>query len=177
MPLARLHELADKVDAFFDRVHSAHRDRMQCSSGCSDCCQRFSVTLVEAAAVARGLAEVDPDARAAMAARAATDSPRCAALDDAGRCAIYPWRPIICRSHGAPIRRTERSLPVVDVCPRNFTAGTEDVPDADVFDQTTLSTVLGAIDAAFADAAGADRGSRIDLADLLAAPDHYFAID
>src|SRR5690606_12331500 len=90
------------------------------SRGCSDCCRGgLSVTLVEAAHIAEGVADLAAEKRAAMEERAAAvtelaqsgahDSVLagpCAALDPAdGSCAIYAWRPIICRSHGAPIRR------------------------------------------------------------------------
>jgi len=121
---------------------------MQCETGCSDCCHvRLTITAVEAAAIRRLAPRVVPNP--------APD--RCAALDAAGRCQIYAARPIVCRSHGVPIRIREGSLPVVQSCHRNFTHTTPD-PDC-VLDQTTLSTVLLAIDG------GAER---VDLASLLA---------
>ena len=43
-----------------------------------------------------------------------------------------------------------------------------------ILDQATLSTMLAAIDAAFADHNGIPRCTRIDLADLLADPSQYF---
>lgn len=96
---------------------------------------------------------------------AAAPEGRCAALTPEGRCLIYAVRPIVCRSHGAPIRmRDERSLPVVIACADNFTergAGAAD-PDC-ILDQTTLSAMVLAIDRE----AGND-GGRIDLAAVLA---------
>lgn len=179
--LGRYGALAAKVDAFFDRVHDAHRAQMQCGSGCSDCCSvRLTVTLVEAATIASALAEMPEEARRAIAARAAASSPeRCSALDADDRCSIYAARPLVCRSHGAPIRRRDpdRSLPVVDACPRNFAGGFGDVPEADCFDQETVSTVLGALDTALADTIGAERGIRLDLGDLLADPERYFDLE
>src|SRR5262249_10441631 len=148
-----------------------------CHTGCSDCCQRrFSVTAIEAEVVAGALAALPASTREAMAARALAGGDACPALevgDDGGvpdhaelrtasssaphtpggRCAIYEVRPLVCRSHGLPIRFTEdgrRSLPLVDVCPRNF-VGQGTLPADAVLDQTTLSTVLGALDAARAD--------------------------
>lgn len=83
------------------------------------------------------------------------DDSRCAALDPAGRCKIYEARPLVCRSHGVPIRLRQSGLPVIQSCHRNFLHTT---PDADcVLDQTTLSAVLLAIDQqARADAGHAD---------------------
>jgi hypothetical protein len=86
---------------------------------------------------------------------------RCAALDGGGRCRIYGARPLVCRSHGVPIRLRDRGLPVVQACHRNFTCT---APDADcVLDQTTLSATLFAVDAA-----SGGGGARVELAQLLA---------
>lgn len=87
-------------------------------------------------------------------------SDRCAALSPQGRCQIYEARPFVCRTHGAPIRMTQDSLPVIQSCFRNFSHTTPD-PDC-VLDQTTLSALTLAVDRA----AGND-GSRIDLAELI----------
>jgi Fe-S-cluster containining protein len=158
--VSRYRELAGKVDAFFARVVNRHGDAMQCGSGCSDCCHvRLSVTTVEADAIREELGTWHPERRAQLAENlreARTD--RCAALDPGGRCLVYSVRPIVCRSHGAPVRMTKRSLPVIEVCHRNF-AGVEPEPDC-VIDQTTLSTLVLAVNG------GDDR--RIDLAELLA---------
>ncbi|HWO26029.1 MAG TPA: YkgJ family cysteine cluster protein [Kofleriaceae bacterium] len=175
--MSRLGELHAKVDAFFARVRARHGDDMQCHTGCSDCCHvRLTVTSVEAAAIAAEIASWPADRRRALGSGAAAGpADRCAALDEAGRCRIYAARPIVCRSHGVPIRMRRGSLPVIDgvgagagagveaieACHRNFTR-TEPAADC-VLDQTTLSALTLAIDRE----AGGD-GSRTDLAALLA---------
>jgi hypothetical protein len=108
----------------------------------------------------------------------------CAALDPDGRCGIYAFRPLVCRSHGLPLRFPgdsdgapvsngapgRRSLPVLDACAKNFTERELASIDADcVLDQATLSTLLAAVDAAHAAETGRARGERFDLAELLAA--------
>ncbi len=104
--MSRHAEVTAKVDAFFAKVHARHGSDMQCATGCSDCCHaRLSVTAVEARAIRELVASWREDDRRALAARAAAaPTDRCAALDDAGRCLVYDARPIVCRSHGAPIR-------------------------------------------------------------------------
>jgi hypothetical protein len=160
--VSRLDELTAKIDGFFARVEARHGDDMQCQTGCSDCCHvRLTITPVEAAAIrahVRGplVLNTNPD--------------QCAALDAAGRCQIYEARPVVCRSHGVPIRMHEGSLPVIRNCHRNFTR-TE--PDADcVLDQQTLSTLVLAVDRASGHSGerplrGPSSSDRIDLAMLL----------
>lgn len=160
--MSRLDELHAKVDAFFARVEARHGDDMQCRTGCSDCCRvRLSVTAVEAAAIRAEAGTWPTVRRRALAAARPPEEDRCAALDGEGRCRIYAARPIVCRSHGAPIRMRRDSLPVLESCFRNFTRS-EPAPDC-VLDQTTLSALTLAVDRE----AGGD-GSRVDLAALLA---------
>jgi Fe-S-cluster containining protein len=153
--VSRLAELTAKIDAFFDRVEQRHGDDMQCKTGCSDCCHvRLSITAVEADAIHAYLAD--------RSVHLGANPDHCAALDAAGRCQIYEARPVVCRSHGVPIRMREGSLPVIRNCHRNFTH-TEPAADC-ILDQATLSTLVLAVDRA----AGND-GARIDLATLLSA--------
>ena len=145
---------------FFARVEARHGGDMQCRTGCSDCCRvRLTVTGVEAAAIRDEVRSWTDEERRELAGLG-DDPERCRALDGGGRCRIYRARPIVCRSHGAPIKIQQGGLPVIQSCFRNFTATT---PDADcVLDQTTLSAMTLAVDRA----AGGD-GSRVELAGLL----------
>jgi Fe-S-cluster containining protein len=177
---ARLAELFAKVDGFFERVAARFpgADGVTCHTGCADCCRRrFSVTALEAEVIAEALAALPAERREALARRAIAGDPGvCPALDDDGRCAVYAARPLICRTHGLPIRfagdaAPRVSLPIVtDACPRNF--GGRDLaglPADCVLDQTTLSTIVGALDAARAAEVGRARGERVDIATILAA--------
>jgi hypothetical protein len=57
---------------------------------------------------------------------------------------------------------------VINACPKNFTEGGPGALEADcVLDQTTLSTLLLAVDRAYAGVVGRAAGERIDLAVLL----------
>ncbi len=140
MPTAHYRALVAKADGFFARVHLRHAAAMECDAGCSDCCQAgLTVTGVEAAAIRAHLAELDDAAREALRTAPRTG---CAALDAEGRCRIYAARPLVCRTHGVPVRVEG----VVSACPRNFRGG---MPDGDaVLEQATMSTLLAAVDAA-----------------------------
>jgi uncharacterized protein len=187
-PRARLAELYARVDGFFARAAARlpGPGGLTCHTGCTDCCRRrFSVTALEAEIVAEGLAALPDETRAAVAARAAAPHEACPALEEDGRCAVYASRPVICRTHGLPIRfavrhdegappdpvgprQGPRSLPLLDACPRNFQGrDLAALPPDVILDQATLSTILGALDAARADEVGGERGERVDLAALL----------
>ncbi|HSD88259.1 MAG TPA: YkgJ family cysteine cluster protein [Kofleriaceae bacterium] len=165
--MSRYPELAAKVDAFFDRVVTRHGEDMRCGTGCSHCCHtRLSITSVEGDAIRDEIATWPAERKAALVQNVAAARPdQCAALDPQGRCLIYQVRPIVCRSHGAPIRMHQPgSLPVVASCPDNFTARGPAAADPDcILDQTTLSAMTLAVDRE----AGGD-GTRFDLAALLA---------
>jgi uncharacterized protein len=164
---AHYQQLCAKVDAFFARVQAKVGDQMQCASGCSSCCQSgLSVTEVEAEALADWWHTQSTDMHSAIVAnirqRLGNDNEQsCAALDPQGRCMVYQARPLVCRSHGLPVRmRDERSLPVVTACDLNFVATGPDAVASDlVLDQETLSRTLLAIHAG--------QSARVDLAELL----------
>lgn len=166
--MSRLDEVTAKIDGFFARVESRHGEDMQCTTGCSDCCHvRLSITSVEATAITAAAATWSAERIAGL--RAVGPEDRCAALGPDGRCRIYEVRPVVCRSHGVPIRMQRPGLPVIRdqppdeivACHRNF-MHTGVAADC-VLDQTTLSALVLAVDRA----SGGD-GTRVDLAALLA---------
>jgi hypothetical protein len=167
----RYRELCGKVDAFFARVKARHPVDMNCAAGCDGCCRiRLTVTMVEAEEIREAVAALSPEARQRAAARARLDAPdRCAALEEDGRCAIYAARPLLCRSHGLPVRMvSERGLPVVDACVLNFTERGPAEADPDcILDQANLSLTLGAIARAHATETGGDADERVEIAELL----------
>ena len=166
--LDRYRELAARVDAFFARVAARHPDDVRCAPGCASCCHaRLTVTTVEADAVAALVRELPAEARARLAETAARPvdpaAVRCPALDDDGRCQVYAARPLVCRSHGVPVRLAT----LVSACRLNFTARGPAAADADcILDQTQLSATLALIDRAHT---GRDDDRRHDLADVILA--------
>lgn len=161
-PLEQYRALVAKVDAFWERAVDTQPAQFRCAAGCDDCCrQRLTVFPVEAAAIRAHLAGGNPALRARLSGTADPHD-RCAFLWN-GRCAIYKARPIICRTHGLPIRVDGR----LDHCPLNFT---DDVPEpAIVLDLEQINTLLALVDRLHAEAVRdpVDR-PRIPLADLVA---------
>jgi len=105
---------ADRISARLLEIHSR---QIVCRAGCTDCCQNLSVWPVEFSAILE-------DLRAAGYSHLIFDeSASCGFLKD-GLCQIYPFRPLICRTHGLPIafevETAETPEIAVSFCPKNF---------------------------------------------------------
>jgi hypothetical protein len=173
-PIERLAALADEVDTDFAAIHERQAARMQCRAGCSSCCRsRLSITRVEEALLRRGLETFSNERRAELAARTQDEGREmCPALDDDGSCGVYPFRPLICRSYGVPLRHRRAvplvNPPVTDVCDLNFTeTPLELLPAEDVFEQTALVEKLNEIDRDHCADHELPQGERIPIAGIL----------
>lgn len=173
--LARFEALAAEVEREFDAIRRRNAGCMECREGCSDCCRcRLSVTRLEEAILRKGLARLPEPVRRELEKRATAENQEmCPALDANGACQVYECRPLICRSHGVPLRYRS-PVPLVqptriDVCEKNFVdIATESLPAEDVIDQTTLTAELAALDAEFCDEHGLAHDERVPLAKILA---------
>ena len=175
-PLQRLDGLFAKLDAFFTRTKQHVGPAITCHAGCDDCCKRrFSITSVEAAKLSDAIDRLPVEIRQTLRKRAWQENSACPLLDENGQCAAYEARPTICRTHGLPIRfpaeKGIRALPMIDACPKNFGGmNLETLDTRDILDQSTASTILAAIDAAYADYVDITRGERVTIVDLCRAP-------
>jgi len=174
-PAERLVALLRQADDEFAAIQRRHESQMQCRAGCSACCRaRLSVTRVEETFLHRGLATFADERRDAIRARTREiGREMCPALDDDGSCGIYAYRPVICRTFGAPLLRRRAvpmvNPPTVDVCDINFTQTSLRVlPRSDVIDQTATELELRSIDREHCARLGLPRDERIPLATILA---------
>ena len=179
MDLAEYRALVAKVDAFFARVHDRYGAKMRCAAGCSECCGvQLTLSPVEAEELSRHLAGLPREATARLAARAEAlrgASGPCPALEADGRCGVYAARPLICRTHGVPMRLPRpSSLPVLEdrdsgmaVCHLNFTDVALSAVDADcVLALESIDSILAVVNAR-ACGEGRDRLERIPIGDVL----------
>jgi len=98
--LRRYEELARWCSREFDRRRDRFSSCMACGSGCSDCCELESVLPLEARAIERYCTIHHVSFTVA--------SHGCVFLDKESRtCAVYPVRPLICRTHGLPLRHDD----------------------------------------------------------------------
>lgn len=140
-------KICSAFEAEFERNRRLHGERIQCRPGCSDCChQLFQITEVEAAWISHGLQMLPSSRREELKQRAAPyleargklvtarGEPEawgslppsgtrlaCPALDN-GVCAIYEFRPLICRKFGIPLYNPDKPGRVF-ACELNFRAG------------------------------------------------------
>lgn len=166
--VSALLQLRRRVDDHFDAAVHRTPAAFACRVGCSSCCHvQIGVTGIEADRVRAALVALghaDPALRDRV--RAQGRDPRrssCALLVD-DRCAVYDERPLICRSHGLPVRATLDDGSRTDsVCPLNFT---EHAPPA------ASVLALDAVNAPLSVMAHMwdGRGDRIGLAGLAAEP-------
>ena len=144
--LAEYSQLVAKVDAKFADIASRHAAEMRCSKGCSACCQPgISVSKVEQHHVKLFLQR-----HPAIQERVATVEERpgcCRFLTVEGDCLIYLARPILCRSHGAPLyQEDEEGSGQRQVCELNFSGRTlAELDGADFFNVDLLQTLLALI--------------------------------
>jgi hypothetical protein len=183
MRLEEYRALLAKVDGFFARVHGRYGAQMKCAEGCSECCGvQLTLSPVEAEALREHLATLPESVRARLAARAVAlehAAGPCPALDANGRCDVYEARPLICRTHGVPMRTPRAaSLPVLDerdglaVCHLNFEGMPLDEVDADcVLALESIDALLGVVNAR-AVGEGEERLARIPIGDVLFSAHH-----
>ena len=123
-PVDRYLALRDEMDTLSARLMAMHGRHIACSRRCCDCCVNLTVSPVEFEAIRRGLVQAG-----VTTLDFALDA-SCGFLAN-GLCAIYPHRPIICRTHGLPIvfadEDGDERVWRVSFCEKNFTdAGDQD---------------------------------------------------
>jgi hypothetical protein len=176
--------IKEKVDAFFAAVVARRGDDLACRSGCAACCHvELTVSAVEAAAIAAYLRSQPKRQRQEpkhkhSEGEAAPSEPRCAMLRDDDTCAIYPVRPLVCRSQGLPMLYAQELVPLplrrgkgkdgraLVVCPQNFT-DPQRPPDAgDILDAERVDVLVGLLNQRFAALTGTSPLERYALSDL-----------
>lgn len=167
---SRYEALTVRIDEFHEAIRQRFPESLLCGPGCSQCCRaELSVLLFEFRRVARAVLALPESDREALARRLARppEDGHCVLLDQSGRCCVYPARPVICRSHGLPIRVGDP--PRRDVCPLNFVdpPRLEELPLDALLDVNRINSILALIDRLEEQADGMRVPLREGLAELL----------
>jgi len=139
---ARYEELLRKVDLFCEEKLKKFGLRLQCRPGCALCCaQDIEVLLVEFHFLRGGL------------------------------CAVYPARPVICRTHGPPLPVNFDEKEQRDCCPLNAPSlGLDILGRSGLLNFEVLNTLLGAVNLLFCRQAGIEPDRKHRLSSLLNLP-------
>lgn len=179
-----LRALQAKVDAFAQAVQQRRSDDMECRAGCAGCCHtQLSASVVEAALISAFIAALPQDAQAQLKQQAAAvdtantdDRRRCAMLTKQEHCAIYPVRPLICRTQGLPLQYPAELIPAESIykrrsestavtwCPLNFTKAEPSSPDT--LNAERVDQLLGVVNLRYAHARAVDPAPRTALSVL-----------
>jgi len=160
--------LIESIDARCREIQRGYSDHLACRRGCADCCRSFSIFPVEAAAILHGIETLPAERyeRILDRSRSHGQTDQCSLLEN-GECLIYPFRPIICRTHGFPILTRANGDPEVDFCPKNFTR-IASLPGNAMIDIDRLNETLVAVNRLFISEwnAGGTALDRIALHDI-----------
>ena len=145
-----------KVEAFTAPLWRKFESEINCEPGCAQCCTAGLTLLpVEAAFIQASLQEGDTQ----LGEEERLSDSHCLCLNAEGRCDIYQHRPLVCRTHGLPLKiaddETQRrpgSLRVLGddtvTCSLNFDSGKR--PQAvDVLDVAKVYQLLWVVNARF----------------------------
>lgn len=168
-------QLLTKVDEFFSAVYARNSAKFSCAKGCYGCCRGgLSVAKVEADYIRRWL-DSHPSERDKIKdlSRMRNDPDFCRFLDADGNCSIYEVRPIICRTHGAPVSWSEEEddgngnkEESRDVCPLNFEGvNLKELQAQDVISLDKLNTILSVVTRHYAQSNEVIRESLTSIAD------------
>lgn len=173
-PIARYLELRERIDADAARLTALHGANITCREGCTGCCVNFTVFPVEFFAILREMERDGLKPHQIPFDPAAT----CGFLHE-GLCRIYPYRPIICRTHGLPILYLDDTGGTlkweVSFCELNFTGdGPFEFTDETLLDLEALNTELYLVNREFVASLHEKKyheNSRIPLQELCTKPE------
>ena len=104
--------LIEKLNNYETKLLGKYGGSICCKRGCSDCCILESVFSIEAYMIYSSRIDVKILSKLSASNK---QKETCIFLKDKS-CAIYPVRPVICRTHGYPVFIDGRT----DMCPENF---------------------------------------------------------
>ena len=140
-------ELLARVDRLLEDVRCRYPADIACQKGCDCGCRNLSISPVEALSVFMAIQALPAKTAAAMRQRAGAHSIwECPLLKDRA-CGLYPFRPMICRTHGFPLQTIYKGRPYIGYCRRNF-KNWPAIPRDAITDLDRINSSLRAINAA-----------------------------
>lgn len=177
--LSLYNRLIADVDRFLAGVYTRLAGGMVCGPGCDSCCRQIlSLLPVEASWLRRGFDALPEEDRLRVSdtckdIAVGAGGEACPLLQD-GKCILYEYRPLVCRTHGFPLYsdqfREVKGAPV-DFCHLNFT-GESDISTIsrnEILNLDLLDQKLFVVNRSFMEEMGRgieNSGERISMAQL-----------
>jgi len=152
--LENYQKLVQRVDRHIAAIKKAFPDQIACKKGCDLCCKFLTLFPVEALSLSLAFTRQAEDIKAKVSLKIERGKDTCPLLINRV-CALYPARPIICRTHGYPLYMEKKGKIHIDFCPENFT-GMALFPKEAMLDIEHLNTLLAVINRQFVGSIKAD---------------------
>jgi Fe-S-cluster containining protein len=144
--LMNYRDLLTRVDRLLDSIQRQYSGHIVCHKGCDCGCRNLSVFPIEALSLVNAVQDLSEETGAKIRQRAAAawfwD---CPLLEDR-TCSMYTFRPLICRTHGFPLRTQYKGQPSIGYCRYNF-KDMSSVPADAIIDLDNINHTLRAINA------------------------------
>ena len=145
--LANYSRLVVRVDRMLGRIQRKYGGHIACHKGCGCGCRNISIFPIEALALADALQMLPEAIIAEFQRRAASASFWNCPLLEERVCRLYAFRPLICRTHGFPLRTIYNGQPSIGYCRHNFKEMNA-IPDDAIIDLDRINNMLRKINAA-----------------------------
>jgi uncharacterized protein len=161
----RYEKLVGKIDVFCAELTRTFGPRLQCREGCALCCDRDIVVLPVEFYFLRSCPAITDAARSAGSN---SRKPAGCTFLHQDCCTVYPYRPVICRTHGLPLLVRSAEGEQRDCCPLNAeTLCLDELKRPDMLDLEVLNTLLSAVNLLFCKQTGLNPAQKRPLACLL----------
>ncbi len=139
-------DLLAAVDRTIDRIRRRYSVHIACRKGCACGCRNLTIFPVEALSLIRALQDLPAAAAARIRKRAAAARVWDCPLHEDRACSLYPFRPLICRTHGFPLQTIYNQRLSIGYCRHNF-KNMPSIPADAVVDLDQINGALRAINA------------------------------
>ena len=130
--------LRKRVDRISESIQARYGEHISCRPACFECCQAgLTVVLVEATVIGKAFGIEEERIHLQAGQPPLHDEGSCAMLTEDGHCRIYRHHPIICRTHGFPLRYEENQI---TVCYKNFLV--REPHESAIIDMQDINTAL-----------------------------------
>lgn len=148
--LDQYHQFIQKLDTQLVTLNQLHKKDLQCRPGCSHCCKTDrTVNLIEAQWLKNHFDALDPLDKKSIINNL-QDNSKCPLLINE-QCMLYPFRPVLCRSHGLPLLYFANNEPCISFCELNFINSTIEFTDDNILNMDTINAELLQLDQKWAD--------------------------